>query len=181
MRTSTALSATSWPRTTGTSATRPSTRAAMSNRVASASPCTSRGSGRTRYQIDKAATATITTPTMMDGTRVDEDDAFFIGALTTALGSSDAARAWMSGFGISIAHSAELKSRRMIRPDDDPLVTSIIFSARGLLHRRRTKVIELHGQSNVDGGGCRLLGEIVDSLSAAYANSSTPPAASGCR
>jgi len=39
----------------------------------------------------------------------------------------------------------------MIRSVDDPPVTSIIFSARGLLHRRRTKVIELHGWSNADG------------------------------
>src|SRR5262249_34731574 len=53
----------------GISWTRPSTRAAMSNRVASTSPCTSRGSPRTRYQIDRMATAAATTPTMMAGAK----------------------------------------------------------------------------------------------------------------
>ena len=70
IRTSTAPAATFWPRSTGISATRPSTRAAMSKRVASTSPCTSRGSGRTRYQIDRPAMAATTKPTMMEGIRV---------------------------------------------------------------------------------------------------------------
>ena len=48
---------------------RPSTRAAMSNRVASTSPCTSSGCGRTRYQIDSPATAATTSPTMIEGAR----------------------------------------------------------------------------------------------------------------
>jgi hypothetical protein len=69
IRTSTALASTFWPRITGTSPTRPSTRAAMSNRVASTSPCTSRGWPRTRYQIDRVATAAMTTATMRDGMR----------------------------------------------------------------------------------------------------------------
>src|SRR6516165_5795954 len=81
MRTSTAPAATSCPGTTGMSATRPSTRAAMSRRVASISPCTSRGCGRTRYQIDKTATAATTTPTMIEGSRVGEDGHFFNSAL----------------------------------------------------------------------------------------------------
>jgi hypothetical protein len=51
-----------------------------------------------------------TTPTMMDGTRVDEGGGFFIGSLTTPLGGSGAARAWASGFGISIARSAGLEA-----------------------------------------------------------------------
>ena len=42
----------------------------MSSRVASTSPCTSRGSGRTRYQIDRPAMAATTSPTMMEGIRV---------------------------------------------------------------------------------------------------------------
>src|SRR5215831_3098170 len=70
MRTRTALAATSWPRTTGISATRPSTRAAMSNRVASTSPCTRRGCGRTRYQIDRPTIAAMTRPKMSNGRRL---------------------------------------------------------------------------------------------------------------
>ena len=66
--TSTAPAATFWPRTTGISATRPSTRAAMSSRVASTSPCTSSGTGRTRYQIDRLAMTAMTTPTIIAGT-----------------------------------------------------------------------------------------------------------------
>src|SRR5262249_32367267 len=42
----------------------------MSKRVASTSPCTSRGWGRTRYQIDRPATAMTTRPTMSDGRRL---------------------------------------------------------------------------------------------------------------
>src|SRR5262249_44545673 len=53
IRTNTAPAATFCPRKTGISPTRPSTRAAMSSRVASTSPCTSSGWGRTRYQIDR--------------------------------------------------------------------------------------------------------------------------------
>src|SRR5262249_45606610 len=56
-----APAAASWPRMTGISATRPSTCAAMSNRVTSTSPCTSRGCGGARYQIDKAATKVAST------------------------------------------------------------------------------------------------------------------------
>src|SRR5262245_29241964 len=41
----------------------------MSNRVASTSPCTSRGSPRTRNQMDSAATAAMTTATIMNGMR----------------------------------------------------------------------------------------------------------------
>jgi hypothetical protein len=73
MRTSIAPATTSWPSFRGISATRPSTRAAMSNRVASASPCTSRGCGRTKYQTDRPTTAAITTLTMMDETMADGD------------------------------------------------------------------------------------------------------------
>jgi len=69
IRTSTAPEATSWPRCTGISATRPSTRAAMSRRVASTSPCTSSGSDRTKYQIDNPATAATTMATMIAGAR----------------------------------------------------------------------------------------------------------------
>src|SRR5262245_25439643 len=67
--TSTALAGTSCPRATGTSPTRPSTRAAISSRVASTSPCTSSGSPRRRYQSDSPTTAAAITPTMMDGLR----------------------------------------------------------------------------------------------------------------
>src|SRR5215469_289573 len=45
----------------------------MSNRVASASPCTSSGSGHTKYQTDSPTTAAITTPTIMDETRMNDD------------------------------------------------------------------------------------------------------------
>jgi hypothetical protein len=51
------------------SATRPSMRAAMSSRVASTSPWTSIGCGRTRNQIESPAMAATMTPTMMEGTR----------------------------------------------------------------------------------------------------------------
>src|SRR5260221_7345979 len=67
--TSTAPDATFCPRSTGISPTLPSTRAAMSDRLASTSPCTSRGSGRTRYQIERPATAAMTRATMMEGAR----------------------------------------------------------------------------------------------------------------
>src|SRR5262249_55125968 len=59
----------------------PSTRAAISNRVASTSPCTSSGCGRTRYQIDKAATTATTPPTTIAGRRVGEGANFFDSAL----------------------------------------------------------------------------------------------------
>jgi len=75
-----APAATSWPRMTGISATRPSTRAAISNRVASTLPCTSRGCGRARYQIE-AATKAITTPTMIDGSPVGEGVGFLVASL----------------------------------------------------------------------------------------------------
>jgi len=65
----------------GISATRPSTRAAMSNRVASTSPCTSRGCGRSKYHIDNVATTATTTPTMIAGRRVGEFAHFFDSAL----------------------------------------------------------------------------------------------------
>src|SRR5262245_26842917 len=87
IRTSTVPAATSWPRTTGISATRPSTRAAMSSRVASTSPCTSKGWGRTRYQIDKDATAAITRPTIMAGIRV-EAGALLFGVSNGCFGSA---------------------------------------------------------------------------------------------
>src|SRR5215831_16512197 len=57
--------------------TRPSTPAIMSNRVASTLPCTSRGGGRARYQIDKAAGKAITRRTMIDG-RVGEGIGFLV-------------------------------------------------------------------------------------------------------
>ena len=41
------------------------------DRVALTSPCTSSGTGRTRYQIDRLAMTGMTTPTMIAGTRVD--------------------------------------------------------------------------------------------------------------
>jgi hypothetical protein len=107
MRTSTVPAATSWPRTTGISATRPSTRAAMSNRVASTSPCTIRGCGRTRYQIDKAATKAITRPTMIDESQVDEGGRCLVTSLD---GGSGVLCLCTSGFGISIAHSPQLNA-----------------------------------------------------------------------
>src|SRR5262249_18168360 len=105
--TSTAPAATSCPRTTGMSATRPWPPAAMSSRVASPSPCTSRGSPRTRYQIDSAATAAATTPTMMDGTRVGAGGGRLGASLdggggAPSLGGSGAAGVRASGVGISI-------------------------------------------------------------------------------
>src|SRR5262249_20330673 len=68
------------PRSDGLSPPLPSTRAAMSNRVASTSPCTSRGSGRTRYQIDRPATAAMTRPTMMEGARAGRGRLSSVGA-----------------------------------------------------------------------------------------------------
>jgi len=53
---------TSWPRTTEIFARRPETRAAISIRVLCASPCTSKGSGRARYQIAKPIIAMESTP-----------------------------------------------------------------------------------------------------------------------
>src|SRR6516162_6379621 len=88
MRASTAPAATSWPRSTGISATRPSTRAAMSRRVASTSPCTSNGSPRTRYEIDRLATAATTRPTMMDGMRVEAGACFLGACFATCFGVS---------------------------------------------------------------------------------------------
>jgi hypothetical protein len=62
---SVAPAATSWPRTTGIFARRPETRAAISIRVLSASPCTSKGSGRARYQIANPIMAIKTIPVMI--------------------------------------------------------------------------------------------------------------------
>jgi hypothetical protein len=79
----------------------------MSNRVASTLPCTGRGCGRARYQIEKAATKAITRPTMIDGNPVGEG----VGFLVTSLdGGSGVPCLWTSGFGISIAHSARPKA-----------------------------------------------------------------------
>src|SRR5262249_15484215 len=101
MRTSNAPAATSWPSFTAISATRPSTRAAMSNRVASASPCTSRGCGPTKYQADRPTTAAITTPTMMDETLVDDDARSF----GTSCGCADWVSVCMADVGVSIPAS----------------------------------------------------------------------------
>src|SRR5262245_32045897 len=70
IRTSTAPASTFCPRTTGISATRPSTRAAMSSRVASTSPCSSSGAGRTRYQMESEAIAMTTIARMTAGAYV---------------------------------------------------------------------------------------------------------------
>jgi hypothetical protein len=51
LSTTSKVAATFWPRATAIYASRPETRAAMSIRVLSASPWTSNGSGRARYQI----------------------------------------------------------------------------------------------------------------------------------
>ncbi len=67
--TRTCPAATSLPRWTGRSATRPSTRAAMSTRVASASPWTRSGCGWTRYQSDRPTIAAIESATMMAAAR----------------------------------------------------------------------------------------------------------------
>jgi hypothetical protein len=93
----------------------------MSNRVASTSPCTSSGCGRTKYQIERPATAAITKPTMMDGKRLGGGArlaaslSFLTGslrALGAAMPASDtslcAKGATRSGVGVSIAHSAKL-------------------------------------------------------------------------
>jgi hypothetical protein len=106
--TSTVPAAMSWPRATGMSATRPSTRAAMSSRVASTSPCTSSGSPRTRYQIDRPAMTAMTTATIADGIRVEAGGCAF-GA---SFGGSGAACAGASGVGVSIATSADLVASR---------------------------------------------------------------------
>jgi hypothetical protein len=65
-------------------------------------PLTSSGSPRTRYQIDKPATATTAKPTTIDGTRL-AAGACFLGA---CFGGSAATRAWMSAVGTFIPHSA---------------------------------------------------------------------------
>src|SRR5690348_10582598 len=54
IRTRIAPAVTSWPRLTGIRATRPSTRAAISVRVLSASPWIIRGGGTARYQAEAA-------------------------------------------------------------------------------------------------------------------------------
>src|SRR5215468_2112378 len=97
MRTRTAPAATSWPSFTGISATRPSTRAAMSSCVASTTPWTNSGDGHIRYQIDRAEMATATTPTMMDRTRLGRDALFF----DTSGDCVRLASVRMAGFGVS--------------------------------------------------------------------------------
>src|SRR4051794_12771140 len=95
IRTSTAPAATFSPRVTGMSATRPSMRAAMSSRVASTSPWTSSGCGRTRNQIESPAMTATMTPTMMEETRLAR------GALSPGAARDGAAPAGAGGAGSS--------------------------------------------------------------------------------
>ena len=60
-----APAATFWPRATAIFSRRPETRAAMSMRVLSTSPCTSSGSERARYQIASPIMAKKMTPVMI--------------------------------------------------------------------------------------------------------------------
>ena len=97
--TSTAPAATFRPRSTGISATRPSTCALMSSRIAStssSSPCTNNGSPRGRYQIDRPATARTTSVARLDA------GACLLGV---SFGGSGAMCAWVSAVGASIRYN----------------------------------------------------------------------------
>ena len=83
----------------------------MSRRVASTSPCTSSGCGRTRYQIERTATAATTTPTITEGRRPETGGDFLAASWSATIGSrggEGAAPCLASGGGISIARFPKL-------------------------------------------------------------------------
>src|SRR5262245_51255245 len=160
IRTSTAPAATSCPRPTGISATRPSTRAAMSSRVASTSPCTSKGWGRTRYQIDKDATAAITRPTIMAGIRV-EAGALLFGVSNGCFGSASICSA---GVLMSIRAAPFGSLHKPAVADDDRLTGKRIRRKGGQEQRGFGHVIDrgefaVHGFLQHDGLDDILLGD----------------------